>query len=42
MSLFDWCQWLQHTRFATAVSESDWLFPLIEGATFWHFPCLSV
>lgn len=29
MSLFEWCQWLQHTRFATAISESDWLFPLI-------------
>jgi len=32
MSLFDWCQWLQHTRFATAITESDWLFPLIEGS----------
>jgi len=32
MSLFDWCQWLQHTRFATTITESDWLFPLIEGS----------
>ncbi len=32
MSLFEWCQWLQHTRFATAITESDWLFPLIEGS----------
>jgi hypothetical protein len=32
MPLFEWCQWLQHTRFATAISESDWLFPLIEGS----------
>lgn len=32
MSLFEWCQWLQHTRFATVITESDWLFPLIEGS----------
>ena len=41
MSLFDWCQWLQHTRCATAVSESDWLFPLIEGSHILTLP-LSV
>lgn len=32
MSPLEWCQWLQHTRFATAITESDWLFPLIEGS----------
>ena len=31
MSLLDWCQWLEHTSLATAISESDWLFPMIEG-----------
>ena len=41
MSLFEWCQWLQHTRFATAISESDWLFPLIEGSHILALP-LSV
>jgi hypothetical protein len=41
MSLFDWCQWLQHTRFATAISESDYLFPLIEGSHILTLP-LSV
>jgi CDP-diglyceride synthetase len=30
-SLFDWCQWLQHTPLATTINESVWLFPLIEG-----------
>ena len=41
MSLFEWCQWLQHTRFATAISESDWLFPIIEGGHILALP-LSV
>ena len=41
MSLFEWCQWLQHTRFATEISESDWLFPLIEGTHILTLP-LSV
>ena len=41
MSLFEWCQWLQHTRFATAISESDYLFPLIEGSHILALP-LSV
>jgi len=41
MSLFQWCQWLQHTRFATAISESDYLFPLIEGSHILALP-LSV
>jgi hypothetical protein len=30
--LFDWCQWLQNTPLATAINESLWLFPLIEGS----------
>lgn len=41
MSLFGWCQWLQHTPLATAISESDWLFPLIEGSHILALP-LSV
>lgn len=41
MTLFEWCQWLQHTRFATAITESDWLFPLIEGSHILALP-LSV
>ena len=41
MSLFEWCQWLQHTHFATAIAESDWLFPLIEGSHILALP-LSV
>src|SRR2546423_3005500 len=32
MSLLAWCQWRQHTRFATALAESNWLFPLVEGS----------
>jgi hypothetical protein len=31
-SLFDCCQWLQQTPLATAINESIWLFPLIEGS----------
>ena len=31
MTLLRWCQWLEHTPLATAISESVWLFPLIEG-----------
>jgi hypothetical protein len=41
MSLFEWCQWLQHTQFATAIAESDWLFPLVEGSHILALP-LSV
>ncbi len=41
MSLFERCRWLQHTPFATAITESDWLFPLIEGRHILAFP-LSV
>lgn len=32
MSLLTWCQWLQDTRWATAIRESAWLFPVIEGS----------
>lgn len=41
MPLLEWCQWLQHTRFATAIAESEWLFPLIEGTHILALP-LSV
>ena len=41
MSLLGWCQWLEHTPLATAVSESVWLFPLIEGSHILALP-LSV
>ena len=41
MSPLEWCQWLQHTRFAGAITESDWLFPLIEGSHILALP-LSV
>ena len=32
MSLSEWCQWLQQTPFSTSITESIWLFPLIEGS----------
>jgi len=32
MSLSEWCQWLQQTPFSTSITESNWLFPLIEGS----------
>ena len=41
MPFSEWCQWLQHTRFATTITESDWLFPLIEGSHILTLP-LSV
>lgn len=41
MSLLAWCQWLEHTSWATAVSESIWLFPVIEGSHILALP-LSV
>jgi hypothetical protein len=31
VELLRWCQWLEHSPLATAISESVWLFPLIEG-----------
>ena len=39
MSLLAWCQWLQHTPVAVAVSESNWLFAVIEGS---HILALSL
>ena len=39
--MFAVCQWLQHTPVATAISESIWLFPLIEGSHILALP-LSV
>ena len=39
MSLIDWCQWLQQTPFAVAITESSWLFPVIEGS---HILALSL
>ena len=41
MSLLAWCQWLEHSPFALAISESTWLFPLIEGSHILALP-LSV
>ena len=41
MSLLAWCQWLEHTSWATAVAESVWLFPVIEGSHILALP-LSV
>ena len=41
MSLAEWCQWLEHTPASTAIAESIWLFPLIEGSHILTLP-LSV
>lgn len=41
MSLFGFCQWLEHTPFALAIAESAWVFPLIEGSHILALP-LSV
>jgi hypothetical protein len=30
--LLSWCQWLESTHLATALRESYWLFPMIEGS----------
>jgi hypothetical protein len=35
MFLFEFCRWLQHTSVGVAVSESLWLFPLIETVHIW-------
>ena len=32
MSLFGWCDWLEHPPFAFAIAESTWFFPLVEGS----------
>jgi len=41
MALLGLCQWLEHTWWATAIGESVWLFPVIEGAHILTLP-LSV
>lgn len=41
MSLLTWCQWLEQTRLATAIAESAWVFPIIEGSHILALP-LSV
>jgi uncharacterized protein DUF6644 len=41
MSPAEWCQWLEHTPASTAIAESIWLFPLIEGSHILTLP-LSV
>ena len=41
MSLLGWCQWLEQTPLAIAISESVWLFPIIEGSHILALP-LSV
>lgn len=32
MSVLEICGWLENTRFATALRQSLWVFPLVEGA----------
>ena len=32
MSLAEWCRWLEQTPTSTAIAESIWLFPLLEGS----------
>ena len=32
LTLLHWCQWLQNTAVATAISESAYLYPFIEGS----------
>lgn len=41
MFLLGWCRWLEQTPLATSISESIWLFPLIEGSHILALP-LSV
>ena len=41
MSLLGWCRWLEQTPLATAISESIWLFPVVEGSHILALP-LSV
>jgi hypothetical protein len=41
MSILGWCQWLEQTPLAVAISESVWLFPIIEGSHILALP-LSV
>ena len=39
MPIVSWCQWLQNTSLSTTISQSDLLFPLIEGS---HILALSL
>jgi hypothetical protein len=39
VAILSWCQWLQDTRWATAIRESAWLFPVVEGS---HILALSL
>ena len=39
MSIVTWCQWLQSTSLSTAISQSDLMFPAIEGS---HILALSL
>jgi hypothetical protein len=32
MTLLDWCQWLQDTGWATALRESGYTYPIVEGS----------
>jgi hypothetical protein len=32
MTLLDWCQWLQDTSWATAIRESGYTYPIVEGS----------
>ena len=41
MSLGEWFQWLEQTPFSTAIAESIWLFPILEGSHILALP-LSV
>ena len=41
MSLAEWFQWLEQTPASTAIAESIWLFPLLEGSHILALP-LSV
>jgi hypothetical protein len=41
MSLSEWFQWVEETRVSTAIAESIWLFPLLEGSHILALP-LSV
>jgi hypothetical protein len=38
MSVAALCEWLAHTRLATAIGESNWLFPLVEGSHILSLP----
>jgi hypothetical protein len=41
MSLAEWFQWLEQTPLSTAIAESIWLFPILEGSHILALP-LSV